>query len=242
MLSLQGKNAVITGATSGIGAEILKLFTELGAKCVASGTNQAKLDEISKNHPNVLAKKCNIKNPSEITELLDEATKFLGNIDIIVCNAGITKDGLLMQMKEEAWDDVIDTNLKSSFLFAKGVIRQMLKQKAGRIIFISSVVGFTGNAGQTNYVASKSALTGMAKAIAKEVGSRGITVNCVAPGFIATPMTHALNDEQAEKINGQIPLGKMGQPQDVANAVAFLSSDMASYITGETIHVNGGMY
>lgn len=242
MLSLQGKNAVITGATSGIGAEILKLFTKLGAKCVASGTNEQKLAEISANYPNVLAKKCNIKNPTEIAELLDEATKFLGNIDIIVCNAGITKDGLLMQMKEEAWDDVIDTNLKSSFLLAKGVIRQMLKQKSGRIIFISSVVGFTGNPGQTNYVASKSALTGMAKAIAKEVGSRGITVNCVAPGFIATPMTHALNDEQAEKINQQIPLGKMGEPQDIANAVAFLASDMASYITGETIHVNGGMF
>jgi 3-oxoacyl-[acyl-carrier protein] reductase len=242
MLSLQGKNAVITGATSGIGAEILKLFTQLGAKCVASGTNEQKLAEISQAYSNVLTKKCNIKNSTEITELLDEATKYLGNIDILICNAGITKDGLLMQMKEESWDDVIDTNLKSSFLLAKGVIRQMLKQKSGRIIFISSVVGFTGNPGQTNYVASKSALTGMAKAIAKEVGSRGITVNCVAPGFISTPMTDALNDEQTQKINEQIPLGRMGEPQDIANAVAFLSSEMASYITGTTIHVNGGMY
>ena len=242
MLSLNGKNAVITGATSGIGAEILKLFNQLGAKCVASGTNEQKLAEIQAQYSNVLAKKCNIKNPEEITDLLDEATKFLGNIDILVCNAGITKDGLLMQMKEEAWDDVIDTNLKSSFLFAKGVIRQMLKQKSGRIIFISSVVGFTGNPGQTNYVASKSALTGMAKAIAKEVGSRGITVNCVAPGFISTPMTHVLNEEQAENINKQIPLGRMGNPDEIANAVAFLASNMASYITGETIHVNGGMY
>lgn len=242
MISLQNKNAIITGATSGIGADILKLFIDLGAKCVASGTNEQKLAEISTIYSNVLAYKCDLKNPAEITKLLDEATQYLGTIDILVCNAGITKDGLLMQMKEEYWDNVIDTNLKSSFLLSKGVIRQMLKQKSGRIIFISSVVGFTGNPGQTNYVASKSALTGMAKAIAKEVGSRGITVNCVAPGFISTPMTHILPEEHAKKINEQIALGKMGQPQDVANAVAFLASEAASYITGTTIHVNGGMY
>lgn len=231
---------MITGATSGIGAEILKLFVSLGAKCVASGTNEAKLAEIEKS--GVVAKKCNIANPSEIEELVKFADETLGGIDILVCNAGITKDGLLMTMKEEQWDDVIDTNLKSSFLFSKAVIRKMIKQRYGKIVFISSVVGFTGNPGQVNYVASKSALTGVAKSIAKEVGSRGITVNCVAPGFIQTPMTHVLPEAQAEKLKEQIALGRMGEPQEIANAVAFLASDAASYITGTTIHVNGGMY
>ena len=147
-----------------------------------------------------------------------------------------------MTMKEDQWDSVIDTNLKSSFLFGKAVIRKMIKQRSGKIIFISSVVGFTGNPGQVNYVASKSALTGMAKSIAKEVGSRGVTVNCVAPGFIRTPMTHILPQEQAKKLQEQIALGRLGNPEEVANAVAFLASDAASYITGTTIHVNGGMY
>lgn len=240
MINLSGKKALITGATSGIGAEILKLFVSLGAKCVASGTNEAKLAEIEKS--GVVAKKCNITKPVEIEELVKFAEETLGGIDILICNAGITKDGLLMQMKEEQWDDVIDTNLKSSFLFSKAVIRKMIKQRYGKIVFISSVVGFTGNPGQVNYVASKSALAGMAKSIAKEVGSRGITVNCVAPGFIETPMTHVLPEEQAVKLKEQIALGRMGSPTEIANAVAFLASDTASYITGTTLHVNGGMY
>ena len=240
MISLTEKKALITGATSGIGAEILKLFVNLGAKCVASGTNDAKIAEIEQS--GILAKKCNISNPAEIEELVKFTEEKLGGIDILVCNAGITKDGLLMTMKEDQWDSVIDTNLKSSFLFSKAVIRKMIKQRSGKIIFISSVVGFTGNPGQVNYVASKSALTGMAKSIAKEVGSRGITVNCVAPGFIQTPMTHILPQEQAQKLQEQIALGRLGNPEEVANAVAFLASDAASYITGTTIHVNGGMY
>lgn len=240
MINLSQKKALITGATSGIGAEILTLFTSLGANCVASGTNEAKLAEIEK--LGIFAKKCNIAQPSEIDELVKFAEEKLGGIDILVCNAGITKDGLLMTMKDEQWDTVIDTNLKSSFLFSRAVIRKMIKQRYGKIIFISSVVGFTGNPGQTNYVASKSALTGMAKAIAKEVGSRGITVNCVAPGFIQTPMTHVLPEEQATKLQEQIALGRLGNPREVANAVAFLASDAASYISGTTIHVNGGMY
>lgn len=240
MINLTEKKALITGATSGIGAEILKLFVNLGAQCVASGTNEAKLTEIEQS--GILAKKCNISNPAEIEELVKFTEEKLGGIDILVCNAGITKDGLLMTMKEEQWDSVIDTNLKSSFLFSKAVIRKMIKQRSGKIIFISSVVGFTGNAGQVNYVASKSALTGMAKSIAKEVGSRGITVNCVAPGFIQTPMTHVLPEAQAEKLKESIALGRLGNPEEIANAVAFLASDAASYITGTTIHVNGGMY
>ncbi len=240
MINLTEKKALITGATSGIGAEILKLFVNLGAKCIASGTNEAKLAEIEQS--GTFAKKCNISNPAEIEELVKFTEEKLGGIDILVCNAGITKDGLLMTMKEDQWDSVIDTNLKSSFLFSKAVIRKMIKQRSGKIIFISSVVGFTGNPGQVNYVASKSALTGMAKSIAKEVGSRGITVNCVAPGFIQTPMTHVLPQEQAQKLQEQIALGRLGNPEEVANAVAFLASDAASYITGTTIHVNGGMY
>ena len=240
MINLTEKKALITGATSGIGAEILKLFVNLGAKCVASGTNDAKLTEIEQS--GTIAKKCNISNPVEIEELVKFTEEKLGGVDILVCNAGITKDGLLMTMKEDQWDNVIDTNLKSSFLFSKAVIRKMIKQRSGKIIFISSVVGFTGNPGQVNYVASKSALTGMAKSIAKEVGSRGITVNCVAPGFIQTPMTHVLPQEQAQKLQEQIALGRLGNPEEVANAVAFLASDAASYITGTTIHVNGGMY
>jgi 3-oxoacyl-[acyl-carrier protein] reductase len=240
MINLTEKKALITGATSGIGAEILKLFVNLGAKCVASGTNESKLAEIEQS--GTFAKKCNISNPTEIEELVKFTEEKLGGIDILVCNAGITKDCLLMTMKEDQWDSVIDTNLKSSFLFSKAVIRKMIKQRSGKIIFISSVVGFTGNPGQVNYVASKSALTGMAKSIAKEVGSRGITVNCVAPGFIQTPMTHILPQEQAQKLQEQIALGRLGNPEEVANAVAFLASDAASYITGTTIHVNGGMY
>lgn len=240
MLTLENKNALITGATSGIGAEILKSFNLLGANCIASGTNEAKLAEIEQS--GTFAKKCNIANALEIEELVKFTEEKLGNIDILVCNAGITKDGLLMTMKEDQWDSVIDTNLKSCFLFSKAVIRKMIKQRSGKIIFISSVVGFTGNAGQTNYVASKSALTGMAKAIAKEVGSRGITVNCVAPGFIQTPMTHTLPEEQANKLKEQIALARLGNPEEIANAVSFLASNLASYITGTTLHVNGGMY
>ncbi|MFT4967823.1 MAG: 3-oxoacyl-[acyl-carrier protein] reductase [Candidatus Deianiraeaceae bacterium] len=240
MVNLTGKKALITGATSGIGAEILKVFSQLGANSVASGTNEGKLLEIE--NSGIFAKKCNIASASEINDLVKFTEEKLGGIDILVCNAGITKDGLIMTMKEEQWDDVLNVNLKSSFLLSKAIIRKMIKQRYGRVIFISSVVGFTGNPGQANYVASKSALTGMAKSIAKEIGSRGITVNCVAPGFIQTPMTHALPEEQAQKLKEQIALGRLGQPEEVANAVAFLASDSASYITGTTIHVNGGMY
>ncbi len=240
MVNLAGKKALITGATSGIGAEILKVFSQLGANSVASGTNEGKLLEIESS--GIFAKKCNIASASEINDLVKFTEEKLGGIDILVCNAGITKDGLIMTMKEEQWDDVLNINLKSSFLLSKPIIRKMIKQRYGRIIFISSVVGFTGNPGQANYVASKSALTGMAKSIAKEIGSRGITVNCVAPGFIQTPMTHTLPEEQAQKLKEQIALGRLGQPEEVANAVAFLASDSASYITGTTIHVNGGMY
>lgn len=240
MLNLSGKRALITGATSGIGAEILKSFHSLGAICVASGTNESKLAEIE--NSGILAKKCDISNPQEIDELVKFTEEKLGGIDVLVCNAGITKDGLLMTMKEDQWDSVINTNLKSCFLFSKAVIRKMIKQRSGKIIFISSVVGFTGNPGQVNYVASKSALTGMAKTIAKEVGSRNITVNCVAPGFIQTPMTHSLPEAHSEKMKEQIALARFGNPDEIANAVAFLASDMASYITGTTLHVNGGMY
>ncbi len=240
MLSLSGKRSLITGATSGIGAEILNKFQLLGAKCVASGTNEAKLAEIES--LGILAKKCNIGNVSEIEELVKFTEDSLGGIDVLVCNAGITRDNLLMLMKESEWDDVINVNLKSAFIFSKAVIRKMIKQRSGSIIFISSVVAFTGNKGQANYVASKAGLTGMAKSLSNEVGSRGITVNCVAPGFIQTPMTESLPEAHAEKMKEQIALGRFGLPEDIANAVAFLASNEASYITGTTLHVNGGMF
>ena len=240
MLSLSGKRSLITGATSGIGAEILNKFQSCGAKCVASGTNEAKLKEIEA--LGILAKKCNIGNSAEIEELVKFTEESLGGIDVLVCNAGITKDNLLMTMKESEWDDVINVNLKSAFIFSKAVIRKMIKQRSGSIIFISSVVAFTGNKGQANYVASKAGLTGMAKSLSNEVGSRGITVNCVAPGFIQTPMTESLPEAHAEKMKEQIALGRFGSPEDIANAVAFLASDEASYITGTTLHVNGGMF
>jgi 3-oxoacyl-[acyl-carrier protein] reductase len=240
MLSLSGKRSLITGATSGIGAQILNKFQSCGATCVASGTNEAKLKEIEA--LGILAKKCNIGNASELEELVKFTEESLGGIDVLVCNAGITKDNLLMLMKESEWDDVINVNLKSAFIFSKAVIRKMIKQRSGSIIFISSVVAFTGNKGQANYVASKAGLTGMAKSLSNEVGSRGITVNCVAPGFIQTPMTHSLPEAHAEKMKEQIALGRFGSPEDIANAVAFLASNEASYITGTTLHVNGGMF
>ena len=244
MFNLSGKNALVTGATGGLGQEIVKSLIAAGAKVVASGTNEEKLQNFvaevnSPNLSNFIA--CNLSDESQVESLFGKAEEALGQIDILVCNAGITKDGLALRMKNEDWDQVLDINLKSSFILNRNAIKKMMRRKNGRIVNISSVVGVAGNPGQANYVASKAGLIGMAKSFALEVASRGITINSIAPGFIATKMTDALNDKQKEAILTQIPAAKMGKPEDIAAATVYLASDEANYINGQTLHINGGM-
>jgi 3-oxoacyl-[acyl-carrier protein] reductase len=239
MLNLQGKVALITGASGGIGAACAKLLNRLGAHVIISGTNEAKLQELS-NSLNEFhtIKPCNLKDAKSCEELINSIDK----LDILVCNAGITKDNLIIKMTEEDFDEVINVNLKATFILNKTAVRKMMKERYGRIINISSVVAFSGNAGQCNYTASKAGLVGMSKSLAQEVASRGITVNTIAPGFIETNMTAKLSDEIKANLLDKIPLKKFGTSEDIANAVAFLASSEAQYITGQTIHVNGGMY
>ncbi|MDF2964784.1 MAG: fabG [Rickettsiaceae bacterium] len=239
MLNLKNKTALITGASGGIGAACAKLLNQLGAHVVVSGTNEAKLHELSRelNEKHSIMT-CNLKDTTACEELVNSLDK----LDILVCNAGITKDNLIIKMTEQDFDEVIDINLKAAFILNKAAARKMMRERYGRIINISSVVAFSGNAGQCNYTASKAGLVGMSKSLALEVASRGITVNIVAPGFIDTNMTAKLNDEIKDAILNKIPLKRMGSPEDIAASVAFLASAEASYITGQTIHVNGGMY
>lgn len=246
MFSLKGKNALITGATGGIGAAIAKTLHRQGAKLVLSGTKEEKLQrliaEISGNGgENITHLVCNLSDKLQVGELFDKAEELVGEIDILVCNAGITRDNLILRMKDEDFEEVIDVNLKSTFILNRNAVKKMIRRKYGRIINISSVVAIMGNPGQSNYVASKAGMIGMSKSIAIEVASRGITVNCVAPGFIESPMTDSLTEQQKAFTTAKIPMGRMGNAQDIANAVAFLSSREASYITGQTIGVNGGM-
>ncbi|MBE5101006.1 3-oxoacyl-[acyl-carrier-protein] reductase [Priestia aryabhattai] len=243
---LQGKVAVITGASRGIGRAVAIELGKLGAKVVVnySGSEAKALevvDEIKGLGTDAIAVQANVAESDSVQAMIKEAISTFGSVDILVNNAGITRDNLLMRMKEDEWDDVINTNLKGVFLCTKAVTRQMMKQRAGRIINISSIVGVSGNAGQANYVAAKSGVIGLTKTTAKELASRNITVNTVAPGFIATDMTDKLNEEVQAEMLKQIPLASFGQPEDVANAVAFLASDASRYITGQTIHVDGGM-
>jgi 3-oxoacyl-[acyl-carrier protein] reductase len=243
---LQGKVAVVTGASRGIGRAVAIELGKLGAKVVVnySGSEAKALevvDEIKGLGTDAIAVQANVAESESVQAMVKEAISTFGSVDILVNNAGITRDNLLMRMKEDEWDDVINTNLKGVFLCTKAVTRQMMKQRAGRIINISSVVGVSGNAGQANYVAAKSGVIGLTKTTAKELASRNITVNAVAPGFIATDMTDKLNEEVQAEMLKQIPLASFGQPEDVANAVAFLASDASRYITGQTIHVDGGM-
>ena len=242
MFDLTGKVALITGATGGIGISIAKKMKLNGAKLILSGTKKEILTKLELElGDNVRSIVTDLGKRDEIMSLAKEAEQFFGAIDILVNNAGITADGLFLRMKDEDWDRVIDVNLSASMRLTRQVIRGMLKRKYGRVIFISSIVGHTGNAGQSNYAASKSALVGLTKSIAAEVASRGITCNLVAPGFISTPMTDKLNEDQKNNIIKNIPVERLGNPNDISSGCLYLSSEEASFVTGTTLHINGGM-
>jgi 3-oxoacyl-[acyl-carrier protein] reductase len=242
MFNLTGKLALVTGATGGIGQSIVKALVNQGAKVIMVGRNEEKLQNLKQElSDKVYSLICDFNDDSQINSLIENAEKQFGNIDILVCNAGITKDNLALRIKDEDWDIVIQMNLTSTFKLNRAAIKSMMKRRYGRIINISSVIGLSGNAGQSNYAASKAGIIAMSKSIAKEVASRGITINCVAPGYIDTPMTEVLGDDIKNSIIAHIPLGRIGTPQDVANTVLFLASDESSYVTGHTLSVNGGM-
>ena len=242
MFDLTGKNALITGASGGIGGEIAKALHAAGATVGLSGTRVEPLEALAAElgeRAHVLP--CNLSDKDSVVALPKAAAEAMGSVDILVNNAGITRDNLFMRMSDDEWDSVLNVNLTSTMRLCKGVLRPMKKARWGRIINISSIVGATGNPGQGNYAASKAGVVGMSKSLAYEVASRGITVNCVAPGFIATAMTDKLTDDQKEKINTQIPAARMGTPKEIAASVLYLASDEAGYTTGATVHVNGGM-
>jgi len=242
MINFNNKKILITGATGGIGSSLVKKFVDLGGTVLATGTKPEKLDSIKKNYSTVKVKKFDISDHQRIEEFIDNVALELGGLDILINNAGINKDNLSLRMKDEEWKKVIDVNLNSTFLLSKYSIKKMLKNKFGRIVNITSIVGHTGNLGQSNYSASKSGLIGMSKSLAIEYAKKNITVNCVSPGFIDTAMTMNIAEKVKLFLTSRIPMGKLGSGEDVSNCVAFLSSESASYITGETIHVNGGMY
>jgi 3-oxoacyl-[acyl-carrier protein] reductase len=242
MFDLTGKTALVTGATGGIGAAIARSLHKQGAAVAISGTRAEVLEALKAElgeRVHVLA--CNLGNPEEVEKLVPAAEAAMGALDILVNNAGITRDGLAMRMKDDDWAQVLDVNLTASFRLSRAAMRGMMKRRYGRIIGITSVVGVTGNAGQANYAASKAGMIGMTKALAQELASRNVTVNCIAPGFIATPMTDALNDKQKEAIIAKVPAGRLGTSDDVAAAALYLASAEAAYVTGQTLHVNGGM-
>ncbi|MBI3353779.1 MAG: 3-oxoacyl-[acyl-carrier-protein] reductase [Nitrospirae bacterium] len=245
-MDLKGKIALVTGAAQGIGKEIALALARAGADVVISDVNlegaEGAAKEIEAIGCKSLAVKANVANFSEVDEMINKTIEKFGRIDILVNNAGITRDNLIVRMKEEDWDLVIDINLKGTFNCIKAAIRPMAKQRSGRIINIASIVGVMGNAGQANYVASKAGVIGLTKTVAREYANRGINVNAVAPGFIDTAMTQALSQEVRDNLQKQIPMGRLGTSEDVANAVRFLASDSAGYITGQVIHVNGGMW
>jgi 3-oxoacyl-[acyl-carrier protein] reductase len=245
MSNFNGKVAVVTGSAKGIGAEIAREFSQKGASVVLTDVNKQNLDaifdELKKTNTNVLAILSDISKFNEAQHLIEKTTEKFEKIDILVNNAGITRDNLLMRMSEEEWDQVITTNLKGTFNCIKAVTRAMIKQRYGRIINISSVVGLMGNAGQTNYAASKAGVIGVTKSVARELASRNITCNAIAPGFIETDMTAILGEKVVEGLKSQIPLGRLGSMKDVANLVCFLASDDAAYITGQVVNVDGGM-
>ncbi|MCG3090134.1 3-oxoacyl-[acyl-carrier-protein] reductase [Sporosarcina cyprini] len=246
MGKFDGKTAIVTGASRGIGREIALRLAKEGANVVVNysgsqGKAEEVVAEITSSGGQAISVQANVADAESVKAMMDETMKQFGSIDYLVNNAGITRDNLLMRMKEDEWDDVMAINLKGVFLCTKAVTRQMMKQRAGRIVNVASIVGVSGNPGQANYVAAKAGVIGLTKTTAKELASRNITVNAVAPGFITTDMTDALPEDVKTQMLSTIPLGKLGDPQDVANVVAFLLSDEAAYITGQTIHVDGGM-
>ena len=242
MINFKNKNILITGASGGIGNELVRKYIELGGNVMGTGTNMEKLDILKKKHPNIKVKKFDISDHSRIEEFIDNVSLELGGLDILINNAGISVDNLSLRMKEDEWKKVIDVNLTSTFLLSKFAIKKMLKNKFGRIVNITSVVGHTGNLGQSNYAAAKAGIIGMSKSLAIEYAKKNITINCISPGFIVSEMTMNIAEKVKLYLTSRIPMGKLGTGEDVSSCAAFLSSDQASYITGETLHVNGGMY
>ncbi|WP_025898548.1 3-oxoacyl-ACP reductase FabG [Sneathiella glossodoripedis] len=242
MFDLTGKCALVTGASGGLGAAIAKDLHAAGATVAISGTREAALQDLAKElAQRVHVVPCNLSDMDAVDNLIKDAEAAMGQVDILVNNAGITRDGLAMRMKDEDWDTVLNVNLKSAFKLSRNCLRGMMKRRTGRIINITSIVGVTGNPGQMNYAASKAGMIGMSKSLAQEIAARGITVNCVAPGFIATAMTDELSDAQKENLLQNVPAGRLGDPADISAAVLYLASDEAAYVTGQTLHVNGGM-
>ncbi|MFM8992552.1 MAG: 3-oxoacyl-[acyl-carrier-protein] reductase [Alphaproteobacteria bacterium] len=242
MFDLTGRTALVTGASGGIGGAIARALAAQGARVALSGTRVEALEALRGEIGDAaVAVPGDLGDPAATDRLFADAEKALGQVDILVNNAGLTRDGLAMRMKDEDWQKVLDVNLSAGFRLARSAMRGMMKRRWGRIVGITSIVGVTGNPGQANYAAAKAGMIGMSKALAQELASRGITVNCVAPGFIATPMTDALNDQQRERLVQSIPAGRLGQSGDVAAAVVYLASEEAAYVTGQTLHVNGGM-
>jgi 3-oxoacyl-[acyl-carrier protein] reductase len=242
MFDLTGKSALITGASGGIGGAIARALHGQGAAVGLSGTKRETLDKLALElgaRAHVLP--CDLADAAAVDKLVGEAEAALGQVDILVNNAGLTRDGLALRMKDDDWQKVLEVNLTAAFRLARAAMRGMMKRRFGRIVSITSIVGVTGNPGQANYAASKAALIGMSKSLAQELASRGITVNCLAPGFIATPMTDGLPAAQREKLLGQIPIGRLGQAAEIAAGVVYLASEEAAYVTGQTLHVNGGM-
>jgi 3-oxoacyl-[acyl-carrier protein] reductase len=241
-MDFKGKKILVTGATGGIGGDIVRKFLSLNATVLGTGTNLEKLNSLKEKNPKLITEQFDISKHDKIDEFIDKVFSSLGGLDILINNAGITKDNLSLRMKSEEWQSVIDINLSSTFYLCKSAIKKMLKNKFGRIVNITSIVGHTGNIGQANYSASKAGVVSMSKSLAIEYAKKNITINCVSPGFIKTNMTDKISDQFKAELLSRIPMNRLGSGEDISNTVAFLSSEASSYITGETIHVNGGMY
>ena len=241
-MNFKNKKILVTGATGGIGDSIVQKFLSLNGSVLGTGTNSEKLETLKKKYPQISTVQFDISEHDKIEQFIENVFSKLGGLDILINNAGITKDNLSLRMKNEEWQKVIDINLSSTFYLCKSAIKKMMKNKYGRIVNITSIVGHTGNLGQANYSASKAAVVAMSKSLAIEYAKKNITVNCVSPGFIKTNMTEKISEEMKNTLLSRIPMNKLGTGEDVSNTVAFLSSESSSYITGETIHVNGGMY